>query len=118
MDTRELINEDQNYIVSQFCRRVQEAVWNRCLIKTKSGKLGLAKDGVARGDIVCILYGCRLPVILKTERSSSRKRRRVERQKAALERQSESGQYSHTVKKVARRRSDHTSRIGIILEWS
>jgi hypothetical protein len=65
VDTSALINNEQNSIIAEFCRRVQAVIWNRCLIKTRSGTLGLANQNVRKGDLVCILYGCTVPVILR-----------------------------------------------------
>lgn len=62
-----LINSEQNSIITEFCRRVQEVIWNRRLIKTKRGILGLASEKVKPGDRVCIIYGCSVPVILRRQ---------------------------------------------------
>ncbi|KAK8060052.1 hypothetical protein PG996_009982 [Apiospora saccharicola] len=62
-----LINSEQNSIITEFCRRVQEVIWNRRLIKTKDGILGLAPEQVKPGDCVCIIYGCSVPVILRRQ---------------------------------------------------
>jgi len=40
-------------------------IWNRSLIQTESNRLGLVAKGVRKGDKVCILYGCSVPVILR-----------------------------------------------------
>jgi hypothetical protein len=63
VDTTGLINNEQNSIVAEFCRRVQAVIWKRTLFKTMEGRLGLA-NRVEIGDDVCILYGCTVPVIL------------------------------------------------------
>src|SRR6266480_1368220 len=65
VDTTSLIYNERNSIVAEFCRRVQAVIWNRALIKTENDDLGLASDKVRRGDMVCILYGCTVPVILR-----------------------------------------------------
>lgn len=65
VSTSDLINNERNSIITQFCRRVQSVIWNRQLIKTGLGHLGVARKGVKKGDIVCILYGCSVPVILR-----------------------------------------------------
>ena len=64
VNTDALINNERNSIVAEFCRRVHAVIWNRTMFKTKDGKLGLANK-VKEGDLVCILYGCTVPVILK-----------------------------------------------------
>jgi hypothetical protein len=50
-------------------------IWNRRLIKTENGTLGLAGQKVKPGDLVCILFGCTVPVIL---RQCSRPKRQTE----------------------------------------
>jgi hypothetical protein len=65
VNTTALISDEQNSIISEFCRRVQSVIWNRALIKTQSGRLGLAPETVRPGDFVCIIYGCTVPVILR-----------------------------------------------------
>jgi hypothetical protein len=65
VDTTGLIEHERNSVVAQFCRRVQAAIWNRALVKTKAGRLGLVAANVKAGDLVCILYGCSVPVILR-----------------------------------------------------
>jgi hypothetical protein len=61
--TTDLINNERNSIIAEFCRRVHAVIWGRSLFKTKGGRLGLAAK-VQPGDKVCILYGCTVPVIL------------------------------------------------------
>ena len=34
-NTMALIHDEQNSIITEFCRRVHAAIWNRCLFKTK-----------------------------------------------------------------------------------
>ncbi len=65
LDSKRFINEGQCTIVAEFLRRVQAVIWNRVLIKTKEGRLGLARDDVKPGYKICILYGCSVPVVLQ-----------------------------------------------------
>ncbi|KAL9112231.1 MAG: hypothetical protein Q9227_003349 [Pyrenula ochraceoflavens] len=60
-----LINNERNSIIAEFCRRVQAVIWNRKMIRTKRGALGLVSQYVEAGDLVCIIYGCTTPVILR-----------------------------------------------------
>jgi hypothetical protein len=69
VNTAALINDEQNSIIAEFCRRVHAVIWNRCLFKTKKGRLGLANK-VEKDDKVCILYGCTVPVILKQRKKA------------------------------------------------
>lgn len=76
VDTGALISRERNSIIAEFCRRVQAAIWSRCLIKTAINTednpraLGLASEKVKQGDLVCILFGCTVPVILREFRKS------------------------------------------------
>jgi hypothetical protein len=65
VNTSDLINNERNSIAAQFCRRVQSVIWNRSLIRTTQGHLGIANKDTAKGDVVAILYGCSVPVILR-----------------------------------------------------
>ncbi|RDW67578.1 hypothetical protein BP6252_08974 [Coleophoma cylindrospora] len=64
VNTAALIHDEQNSIVAEFCRRVRAVIWNRCLFRTEGDRLGLASK-VKKGDKVCILNGCTVPVILR-----------------------------------------------------
>jgi hypothetical protein len=65
VDTTALIHHERNSIIAEFCRRVQAVIWNRALIKTVKGALGLVSEEVKEGDLICIIYGCTVPVILR-----------------------------------------------------
>lgn len=70
ISTSDLIYNEQNSIVVQFCRRVQEVIWNKRLVVTQDGYLGLTGEKVREGDLVCILYGASVPVILRRKRKT------------------------------------------------
>lgn len=65
VSTTDLINIAGDSIISQFCRRVQAVIWNRALIKTKSGRLGLVGGNIRERDLICIFHGCSVPVVLR-----------------------------------------------------
>ncbi|KAI4957079.1 hypothetical protein J4E86_005552 [Alternaria arbusti] len=70
VNTTDLINNERNSIIAEFCRRVHAVIWGRSLFRTKQGKqLGLGKD-VQKGDLVCILHGCTVPVILRAQKKN------------------------------------------------
>ncbi len=49
-----------------FLRRVQAVVWKRSLILTEREHfLGLASSKAQVGDLICVLYGCSVPVVLR-----------------------------------------------------
>jgi Heterokaryon incompatibility protein (HET) len=80
VSTSDLINNQRCSVIAQFCRRVQAVIWNRSLIKTKSGRLGLASKNVQRGDSICVLYGCSVPVVLRKSKIKTDDEVREERQ--------------------------------------
>jgi hypothetical protein len=65
INTEQLLDSISLSMVKEFLRRVQEVVWNRQLIRTKRGDLGLAPEAAEKGDLVCILYGCSVPVVIR-----------------------------------------------------
>jgi hypothetical protein len=63
----ELENEgDVTSLVLDFLQRVKSVIWNRRLFTSEEhGWMGLAPTAARIGDIICILYGCSVPVILR-----------------------------------------------------
>jgi hypothetical protein len=70
INTNRLIGESkaEHSLVNNFLRRVQSTVWNRKFLvsETKSYK-GLAPMTAQVGDLICILFGCTVPVILRRQ---------------------------------------------------
>lgn len=52
-------------LVSEVLRQVQATIWARSLFDTDRLLLGLGPGEARSGDLVCILYGCSVPVILR-----------------------------------------------------
>jgi hypothetical protein len=56
-----------------FLKRVQQVVWNRKFLRSSGGEdedddkqlFGLAPTRAEEGDLICILFGCSVPVILR-----------------------------------------------------
>ncbi|KAF1990125.1 HET-domain-containing protein, partial [Aulographum hederae CBS 113979] len=65
IQTSDLIRNQRVSVIAQFCWRVQAVIWKRALARTKENRLALVNPGVKKGDQVCILYGCSVPVILR-----------------------------------------------------
>ena len=70
--TEIIIRTGKSTLVAGFLKRVQEVIWRRRLIKTKGGtgendlpRLGLAPQLTKKRDLICILYGCSVPVVLR-----------------------------------------------------
>jgi hypothetical protein len=78
VDTGALIYNERNSIIAEFCRRVQAVIWNRALIRTEKGILGLASEHVRKGDLICIIYGCTVPIILRKGNLKTAKERHME----------------------------------------
>lgn len=59
-------------MVAGFLKRVQAVVWQRRMITTKENKmLGLVPCNANDMDLVCILYGCSVPAILRPYQEDS-----------------------------------------------
>lgn len=56
-----------------FLKRVQQVVWNRKFLRSKGSDegvedkklFGLAPTNAQEGDLICVLFGCSVPVILR-----------------------------------------------------
>jgi hypothetical protein len=59
------VDDGNSSTMASFLRRVQAVTWNRRLITTEYSYLGLAPLETQGDDIVCILFGCSVPVILR-----------------------------------------------------
>ncbi|KAH0543391.1 hypothetical protein FGG08_002249 [Glutinoglossum americanum] len=70
LNTSELINNGRCSVVAEFFRRVQAVIWNRSLMRTENDHLGIVRKDVQEGDLICILYGCSVPVILRRKRKT------------------------------------------------
>lgn len=64
LDTSMLINHGSS-VISDFLKRVQAVIWNRRMMLTANSWLGLAPKAAREGDLICILYGCSVPVVLR-----------------------------------------------------
>jgi hypothetical protein len=70
LNTTKLIEEGRSTVVAEFFRRVQSVIWNRSLMKTELTRLGMVSKRARKGDVICILYGCSVPVILRRHAKS------------------------------------------------
>ncbi|MCJ1394513.1 hypothetical protein MMC18_007391 [Xylographa bjoerkii] len=88
LDTKQLINEGRCTVVAEFLRRVQAVIWNRRLMHTQRGNMGLVHETVKTGDMICVLYGCSVPVVLrKTDKTEQDiKQERIEDEHETRER--------------------------------
>jgi len=66
LNTPHLIEQDQNSFLTDFLKRVRDVVWNRRFFRSyDEGRLGLAPPDAEVGDVVCIIYRCSVPVLLR-----------------------------------------------------
>lgn len=66
LNTKDIVNWGDCNIVGEVLRRVQSSIWNRRLMRTKKDRrLGLAPELTKSSDLICILYGCSVPVLLR-----------------------------------------------------
>ena len=67
ISTTTLLRDPTSRSVTKFLRRVQAVICMRRLIKTRDHHfLGLAPMKAKPGDLICILYGCSVPVVLRS----------------------------------------------------
>ncbi|TVY60686.1 hypothetical protein LSUE1_G008293, partial [Lachnellula suecica] len=61
--------ETSSSLVVDFLQRVQSVIWNRkFLVSKQNGWIGLAPMATKTHDIICILYGCSVPVVLRPQK--------------------------------------------------
>ena len=70
INTKELLRKRQPTPVRTFLKRVQNVIWNRSFVEVTRGTTGDPLQGfgptdVREGDIVCILFGCSVPCVLR-----------------------------------------------------
>ena len=65
ISTNTLVHNGKSTVVAKFLRRVQEVIWMRRLVTTEHDFLGLAPEMSKKRDLICILYGCSVPVALR-----------------------------------------------------
>lgn len=51
--------------VTEFLQRVQAVTWSGRFIVTEDESIGLVPKEAQEGDIICILFGCTVPVVLR-----------------------------------------------------
>ncbi|KAF4447234.1 HET-domain-containing protein [Fusarium austroafricanum] len=111
LDTSMLINHGSS-VISDFLKRVQAVIWNRRMMRTGNSWLGLAPKDAQEGDLICILYGCSVPVVL----------RKVEKSQADLDKELQDEElrkdniaayiFKNLAAKACRKRLDKTNDIG------
>ena len=82
-----MIDQGRCSIITEFLRRMQAVIWNRCLLKTRDNRIGLVNQSTQRNDLICILYGCSVPIVLREHNKSPEqlKKEREEHRLATIE---------------------------------
>ena len=69
LNTKELLGYDCPSAIREFLQRVQRVVWKRRLVLLERNELphhlDLAPSQTKKGDIICVLFGCSVPVALR-----------------------------------------------------
>jgi hypothetical protein len=66
VDVRALMQSSRPSAVVKFLKRVESVIWDRQFLLTVVGKFfGLAPITARSDDLICILYGCSVPVVLR-----------------------------------------------------
>ena len=65
LDTNAVVAKSKSPLMTRYLQRVRDVTWNRRLIRTKQGRLGLVPAGAEPSDLVCVLFGCSVPVVLR-----------------------------------------------------
>ena len=66
--TTDLIRHGRPEDMVAFLQRAQDIIWNRkffLLKRAETPRFGLGPTKAQKGDIVCILFGCSVPVVLR-----------------------------------------------------
>jgi hypothetical protein len=60
------VRDDHPKFVAEFLQRVQAIIWKRRMIITDQERLlGFGSEDVQDGDLICIIFGCSVPVALR-----------------------------------------------------
>ena len=67
ISTSTLLDEAKSTSVAKFLRRVQAVICMKRLFKTELRHfLGLVPNAAQSGDLICIFFGCSMPVVLRS----------------------------------------------------
>jgi hypothetical protein len=114
--TQTSINDSDCKVAVDALRRVQSVIWNRRLMITRDpsrARLGLVPKAARKGDLICILYGCSVPVLLRKfektedEINDERGQRKVKAEQAELKRREEA---ARTILRALARKKAHKTK--------
>jgi hypothetical protein len=119
--TEHIIEDGRSTVIAEFMRRVQAVIWNRSLIRTSRGQLGLVHKNAKVGDSICILYGCSVPVVLrKLEKSKATlQSERLQAETARLDQEKAAGSMVLRAKeRLQQRHQDINAQQNRPMDWS
>jgi hypothetical protein len=67
VDLRGLHSQAFNLWIDDMTGLLTSTLVNRSLFVSQTGMVGLAPEWTKTGDLVCILFGCNVPVILREQ---------------------------------------------------
>jgi hypothetical protein len=77
--TGSLIADGKDSLGVEFLKRVRDVIWNRKFFCTvDEQRLGLAPKTARRDDIVCVFYGCSVPVLIRKIRTKDKSKQEYE----------------------------------------
>ncbi|RDW77673.1 hypothetical protein BP6252_05726 [Coleophoma cylindrospora] len=71
-EIQKVICDERGYVhrpALQFLRRLQAVTWNRRLMVTYNNSIGLVPSAARPDDLICLLWGCSVPVVLRSHGS-------------------------------------------------
>jgi hypothetical protein len=105
IDLEELLATAELTPAHDFLRRIRDTVWNRCAVQLKSDLaeendtksfVGLVPRATRIGDVICILYRCSIPLVLRERQTSGSNTSRLLTGEASVHRVMNGSQIKHT----------------------
>jgi hypothetical protein len=56
---------EREYFLAKVCNALEAGMTRRCMTVTKQGYIGAIPQESQRGDLICVLFGCSVPVVLR-----------------------------------------------------
>ncbi|KAI0840176.1 HET-domain-containing protein [Hypoxylon sp. FL0890] len=113
LNTKDIVNWGNCTMVGEVLRRVQSAIWNRKLMRTEKIRcFGLVPQYTLPGDLICILYGCSVPVLLRKFTKSEEEVEEENRQRQKKQEEIELKRRKDAVLKIGQLWLDRRARRG------
>jgi hypothetical protein len=53
------------YDAESYLKCMRQTLEGRCLFKTNNGYIGLSPTSTRKGDVICVVFGCQTPILLR-----------------------------------------------------